>query len=85
LSVVSDAIPLLKEIGGVIVVSRLAKTTRDASARLKEQMDNLGAPLLGIVINSVKSDADGYGYSYGDPYGEQFSEEAAQGADAVRS
>ena len=85
MSVVSDAIPLLKEIGGVIVVSRLAKTTRDASARLKEQMDNLGAPLLGIVINSVKSDADGYGYGYGDTYGEQFSEVASQRASAVRS
>jgi hypothetical protein len=48
-------------------------------------MENLGAPFLGIVINSVKSDADGYGYGYGDPYGEQFSEEASQGADAVRS
>ena len=85
MSVVSDALPLIKEIDGVIVVGRLAKTTRDALARLKQQMDNLGAPLLGIVINSVKSDADGYGYGYGDSYGEQFSEEASQGADAVRS
>ncbi len=85
MAVVSDAIPLIKEVGGVIVVGRLGKTTRDASARLKDQLDNLGAPVLGIVINGVKADADGYGYGYGDPYGEQFSEEASQGAGAVRS
>ena len=30
MAVVSDAIPLIKEVGGVIVVVRLAKTTRDA-------------------------------------------------------
>ena len=33
LSAVSDAIPLISQVGGVIVVGRLGKTSRDAAAR----------------------------------------------------
>jgi Mrp family chromosome partitioning ATPase len=61
---VPDAIPLLSEVGGVVVVGRLRRTPRAALARLKEQLDNLGAPTLGAVVNSVGKDA-GYLYGYG--------------------
>lgn len=68
-AIVSDAIPLLSMVGGVIVVSRLGKTTRDAVRHLRSQLDNLEAPLLGVVVNSVDSGSGYYGYGYGYGYG----------------
>ena len=38
-SVVSDAIPLVNQVGGVIVVARLAKTTREAAIHLRNQLE----------------------------------------------
>ena len=63
-SVVSDAIPLLNQTSGVIVVARLGKTTRDALAHLRTQLINLEAPTLGVVVNSLGRDSAGYGYGY---------------------
>jgi receptor protein-tyrosine kinase len=70
-SVVSDAIPLIKQVGGVIVVARLAKTTREAALHLHNQLRNLDARVFGIVVNAVGSDSAGYGYAYGYAYGEE--------------
>jgi receptor protein-tyrosine kinase len=69
-SVVSDAIPLVKEVSGVIVVCRLGKTTRESAHHLRDQLQNLEANLLGVVVNSVGRQA-GYGHLYGYGYGEQ--------------
>ncbi len=63
MAVVSDAIPLVKRVSGVIVVSRLGETTRQAVSRLRDQLALLGASTLGIVINGA-SGADGY-HGYG--------------------
>jgi capsular exopolysaccharide synthesis family protein len=68
-AIVSDAIPLLTIVGGVIVVSRLGQTTRDAVGHLRSQLDNLEAPVLGVVVNSVDSGRGYYGYRYGYGYG----------------
>jgi tyrosine-protein kinase len=67
-SVVSDAIPLVTQVSGVIVVSRLEKTTREAASHLHSQLEHLDAPVLGVVMNSldVKRGAYGYGYGYGE-------------------
>jgi polysaccharide biosynthesis transport protein len=60
---VPDAIPLVSQVGGVVVVGRLGKTPRAGLARLREQLDAVGAPTLGVVVNSVGKDAlHGYGY-----------------------
>lgn len=64
--VVSDAIPLMRRVSGVVVVGRVNKTTRDAAANLRSQLTKLGAPALGIVANGVAiSGAGYYGYGYG--------------------
>jgi capsular exopolysaccharide synthesis family protein len=60
---VPDAIPLLSQVGGVVVVGRLRRTRRAALARLKEQLDTVAAPTLGAVVNSVGKDS-AYGYGY---------------------
>jgi Mrp family chromosome partitioning ATPase len=68
-SVVSDAIPLVAYVSGVIVVCRLGKTTRDAATHLHNQLTQLNASLLGVVVNSVGRQAGRYGYGYGYGYG----------------
>jgi polysaccharide biosynthesis transport protein len=71
MGVVSDAFPLLREVDGVIAVTRLGESTRDHAEHLREQLDRLEAPTLGVVANAVKVRRGGkYGYGYGGYYGE---------------
>lgn len=64
LSLVADAIPLMKSVDGLIIVSRLGLTTRDDPERLRKLLEGLGAPALGIVVNDVQTSRGGY-YGYG--------------------
>ena len=61
-AVVSDAVPLIKQVSGVIVVSRLGVTTRPAVARLSDQLANLDAVTLGIVVNGGRGAESTYDY-----------------------
>jgi capsular exopolysaccharide synthesis family protein len=80
LSLVSDVIPLTQRVSGVIVVCQLGRTTRDAIARLRDQLGNLDAFTFGIVINAVKRSDDSYGYGYGyEAYAPSPSPPAANG------
>ena len=63
-SVVSDAIPLVNEVTGVIVVGRLDRTTRDSATHLANQLDNLGGRVLGVVVNHLRTGRGTYGYGY---------------------
>lgn len=64
-SVVSDAIPLVREVSGVMVVVRPGYTARGALLQLKSQLENLDAPTLGVVLNALSTDSRSYGYGYG--------------------
>ena len=64
-SVVSDAVPLVRAVAGVIVVGRLGRTRRDSAAQLRDPLHNLDAPLLGVVVNGLRHTGTGYGYGYG--------------------
>lgn len=71
---VSDAIPLVAETDGVVVVSRINVTTRDAARRLVEILGRSRARLLGVVANDLPVMEVGggytyYGYRYGYGYG----------------
>jgi capsular exopolysaccharide synthesis family protein len=69
-SVVSDAMPLVPQVDGVVVVSRFAQTTREAATRQRQDLEELRAPLLGFVVNGVRGAEGGYyGYGYGYGYG----------------
>ena len=59
-----DAVPLVNQVSGVIVVARLGVTMRDTARKLREQLDNLNAPTLGLVVNSVDHWRTRYGYVY---------------------
>ncbi len=85
-TIVSDAIPLVKQVSGVIMVSRFNYTTRDAARHLQRQLEHLDAPMLGVVVNGVRSEAGGYYgyYGYGAGYGGAYGKVDGD-ADATRS
>lgn len=65
LFVVSDAIPLLAKVDGVVIVSRIGKSTREGATFLRDRLVAMNAPLLGVVANGVRvKDGPGYGYGY---------------------
>lgn len=64
--VVSDAIPLMSAADGVLAVSGLGISTRGAAASLAEQLERVGAPVLGLVANFAEGGGRNYeGYGYG--------------------
>jgi receptor protein-tyrosine kinase len=78
--VVSDAFPLVRKVDGVIVVARMGRTTRDSAQRLREQLNRLEAPVLGVVANGIKVRRGGkYGYGY---YGGYYGAPGDQGETA---
>lgn len=75
--VVSDAFSLMRQVGGVIVVARMGKTTRDSAEQLREQLGRLEAPVLGIVANGIEVRRGGkYGYGYYGGYYQRAAEQA---------
>ena len=69
MSVVPDAIPLMAKVGGVVVVTRLGRTTRDAANFLTSQLSHIGARALGTVVNGITRH-DGYYATLYDDAGE---------------
>jgi capsular exopolysaccharide synthesis family protein len=62
--VVPDAIPLTRQVSGVLVVARVRHTKRAAAVALRDQLLRLGTPCLGLVVNGVASRQSPYsGYS----------------------
>jgi polysaccharide biosynthesis transport protein len=61
-SFVADAIPLVSVVTGVVVVVRLRRSHRDAAERLRHQLANVNAPVLGVVINGVAKHRSNYYY-----------------------
>jgi polysaccharide biosynthesis transport protein len=72
LTLIADAVPLVTKVDGVIVVSRIGKSSREAAEALRKQLSRLRAPVLGLVANGVRRSAattyrGGYNYAYGTP------------------
>jgi succinoglycan biosynthesis transport protein ExoP len=61
-SIIADAIPLLPQVGGVLVVSRLGSTSLSAARDLRAQLGRLDAPVLGVVANFDDLPVRRYGY-----------------------
>ena len=74
--VVSDAFPLFDQVAGIVGVSRLEQTPREAITRAIDVASSAGGRVLGMVATGAKQAGDGYGYGYaygesqpaGDPY-----------------
>jgi len=57
-AVVSDAVPLFSQVGGVVLITRLGQSPREAAEKLRDQIDHTGALVLGIVVNGVRTPPD---------------------------
>ena len=62
---VSDPAVLAREVDGVAMVVRAGKTQRDVAMRAKKILDDVGANVLGVVVNNVD---DVLPYYYGHTY-----------------
>jgi capsular exopolysaccharide synthesis family protein len=63
---VSDALHVAVNVGGVIVVARMAETRRLALRKAVDSITKVNARVLGVVGNAaVKQEEGGYGYGYG--------------------
>lgn len=63
LAAVADALILSYHVDAVLLVLRYGETGRDLLGRSVEQLDAIGAPLVGTVLNDV-DDTNGYTYYY---------------------
>jgi succinoglycan biosynthesis transport protein ExoP len=61
-SVVSDAMPIFDLVGGVVVVGRIGFSTHDAITELRDQLRNLDAPTVGVVVNADSISPRSYRY-----------------------
>lgn len=62
---VSDAVPLLARVSGVLLVGRLEDTTRDAFWRAHRVIESAGGTVLGVVATDVPEELrDSYGGYY---------------------
>jgi polysaccharide biosynthesis transport protein len=52
-SVVADAFPLMGLVSGVIIVSRLHRSTRETISALNTQLSGVGARVLGVIVNGA--------------------------------
>jgi len=60
---VSDAMTLIREMDGVLLVVQHRRYPRVVSIRAKEMIENTGANLIGVVLNNINISRD---YSYYD-------------------
>ncbi len=61
---VTDAAVLSGRVDGTLLVARAGSTTRGELSRTLELLHQVGAPVMGVVLNGVTSEA-AYGYAYG--------------------
>ncbi len=61
-TVVTDPVILSQVAGGVVMVIRAGETRRDMVRRAKEQLQTVGAHIIGGVLNSVNLQQDHYYY-----------------------
>jgi receptor protein-tyrosine kinase len=67
---IADVIPLMRRVGGIVIVASIGRSTSDAAAHFRDQLAQLNAPVLGVIANRVKRGrGDRYYDSYGAYYG----------------
>ena len=65
---VSDPAVVATRADGVILVFRMTNRARPQAERAREQLNQLGANVLGVVVNGAGRASDGYGYGSGAGY-----------------
>ncbi len=77
-AVVADAIPLVPMVSGVVILVRLGHSHRDAVERLRTQLANVNAPVLGVVLNGSVSRRSEYEYGRHEVFLAEAPDEAAR-------
>jgi Mrp family chromosome partitioning ATPase len=77
---VSDSLPLVEIVSGVVAVARLNKTSKEAIRRLEQVITNAGGTLLGSVATGAAATGlyGGYGYPGSSVGGRPYAEGACQ-------
>lgn len=65
INVVSDALPVIRESDGVVLVVRSNQTTHPELQKALNSLEFIDAKILGFVVNFVESKASNYGGKYG--------------------
>ena len=61
---VTDATVLSARADGVLLVATVGSTTGKHMSRSIETLRQVGAPIIGAILNGAESDGSGYGYGY---------------------
>jgi non-specific protein-tyrosine kinase len=64
ISAVTDAVVLASQVDGVLLVLEAGKTRSGPALQAKQQLERVGANLIGVVLNKVPIGRDGYYYSH---------------------
>ncbi|MCB9655224.1 MAG: polysaccharide biosynthesis tyrosine autokinase [Deltaproteobacteria bacterium] len=62
-NVVTDAVILAQLVQGTVLVSKVAKTTKDSLRRARRLLSGVNARILGGILNDIDLERDSYGYS----------------------
>lgn len=62
ISAVADALALATIADGVLLVVRAGKTRRPAAQRVKDQLERVGATILGVVLTDAPTERGSYKY-----------------------
>jgi polysaccharide biosynthesis transport protein len=74
---VSDAIALSRQVDGVLVVTQAGRTSAPQVRQTLAGLEQVSAPVLGVVLNKASGRQSGAGYQYGyGGYGYQFDDAA---------
>ncbi|MFP4598967.1 MAG: GumC family protein [Persicimonas sp.] len=64
LAAVSDALVLSHQVDSVLLILKFGQTRRELLRRSIEQLDAIGAPFMGCVLNDIQAGESAYAYSY---------------------
>ena len=76
---VSDALLMSKNVQGVVIVSWAGSTTYDMVRKGLKLINEISAPIIGMVLNRLDAKKSGYYYGYGDYYYSSSSEKTENG------
>ncbi len=64
LAAVADALVLSHTVDAVMLILKFGQTRQELLRRSIEQLEAIGAPFIGCVLNNISADSAGYGYAY---------------------
>jgi receptor protein-tyrosine kinase len=71
---VTDALVVSRLVDATLVVIDGRSTTRKAVRRTLQLLQQVNAPVIGLVLNGLSDSGSGYGYGYGYGYGHSYDD-----------